>query len=25
VVTVRFANGPGDVDYIDAKDDPRKK
>ncbi len=25
VVTVRFGNGPGDIMYIDPKDDPRKK
>jgi quercetin dioxygenase-like cupin family protein len=25
VVTVRFANGAGDVMYVDPKDDPRKK
>jgi quercetin dioxygenase-like cupin family protein len=25
VITVRFANGPGDVIYVDPKDDPRKK
>ena len=25
VITARFANGPADVNYIDAKDDPRKK
>jgi hypothetical protein len=25
VITARFANGPADVNYIDAKDDPRTK
>jgi len=25
VITVRFANGPGDISYVDPKDDPRNK